>query len=162
MTGDLTQADIRAAAGVNDTMLAIGRILIALIFVSSGIEKFMDLRAAASAIGSKDLPFANVLAVLTAIVEAGGGLLIIVGWQTRLVALLLAIFCAVAAYFFHDFWNQPPGPQHVNNMRLVCAGNRQSHWFGACCQQQFVEFDLAAIAQRQFLAFDIECGNFGF
>ena len=50
------------------------------------------------------------------IVEAGGGLLIIVGWQTRPVALLLAIFCAVAAYFFHDFWNQPPGPQHVNNM----------------------------------------------
>jgi len=116
MTGDLTQADIRAAAGVNDTMLAIGRILIALIFVSSGIEKFMDLGATASAIGSKGLPFANVLAVVTAIVEAGGGLLIIVGWQTRLVALLLAIFCAVAAYFFHDFWNQPPGPQHVNNM----------------------------------------------
>jgi len=65
MTGDLTQADIRAAAGVNDTMLAIGRILIALIFVSSGIEKFMDLGATASAIGSKGLPFANVLTVLT-------------------------------------------------------------------------------------------------
>ena len=116
MTADPTQADIRAAAGVNDTMLAIGRVLIALIFVSSGIEKFMDLGETASAIGSKGLPFANVLAVLTAILEAGGGLLIIVGWQTRLVALLLAIFCAVSAYFFHDFWNQPPGPQHVNNM----------------------------------------------
>ena len=80
MTADPTQADIRAAAGVNDTMLAIGRILIALIFVSSGIEKFMDLGETASAIGSKGLPFANVLAVLTAILEAGGGLLIIVGW----------------------------------------------------------------------------------
>jgi putative oxidoreductase len=116
MTADPTQADIRAAAGVNDTLLAIGRIVIAIIFVGSGIEKFMDLGATVSAIGSKGLPFANVLAVLTAIVEAGGGLLIIVGWQTRLVALLLAAFCAVAAYFFHDFWNQPPGPQHVNNM----------------------------------------------
>src|SRR5262249_28411852 len=116
MTSDPTQADIRAAAGVNDAILAIGRILIALIFVSSGIEKFMDLGATASAIGSKGLPSANVLAVLTAIVEAGGGLLIIVGWQPRLVALLLAIFCAVAAYFFHDFWHQPPGPQHTNNM----------------------------------------------
>ena len=42
--------------------------------------------------------------------------MIIVGWQTRLVALLLAIFCAVAAYFFHDFWHQPPGPQHTNNV----------------------------------------------
>jgi putative oxidoreductase len=116
MTGDLMHADIRAAAGVNDAILAIGRILIAIIFVSSGVEKFMDLGATTSAIASKSLPYANVLAVLTAIVEAGGGLLIIFGWQTRLAALALAIFCAVAAYFFHDFWNQLPGPQHVNNM----------------------------------------------
>src|SRR5215475_4180795 len=113
MTGDPTQADIRAAAGVNDAMLGIGRVLIAVIFVSSGVEKFMDLGATASAVGSKGLPFANVLAVLTALLEAGGGLLIIVGWQTRLVALLLAIFCAVAAYLFHDFWHHPSGPQHV-------------------------------------------------
>jgi putative oxidoreductase len=101
---------------VNDTILAIGRVLIALIFVSSGVEKFMDLGVTASAISSKGLPFANVLAVLTAVLEAGGELLIIIGWQTRLVALLLAIFCAVAAYFFHDFWHQPLAPQHVNNM----------------------------------------------
>lgn len=114
--GDLTRADIRAAAGVNDAMLAIGRILIAIIFVSSGIEKFMDLGATASAIGSKGLPYANVLAAGTAAVEAGGGLLIILGWQTRLAALALAIFSALAAYYFHDFWNQSDGPQHVNNM----------------------------------------------
>ena len=114
--GDITQADIRAAAAVNDAMLAIGRILIAIIFVSSGIEKFMDLGATASAIGAKGPPYANVLAVLTAIVEAGGGLLIVFGWQTRLAALALAIFSAVAAYYFHDFWNQPPGSEHTNNM----------------------------------------------
>jgi putative oxidoreductase len=113
---DLTGADIRAAAGVNDAILAIGRILIAIIFVSSGIEKFMDLGAAASAIWSKGLPYANVLAVLTATVEAGGGLLIIFGWQTRLAALALALFCAVASHYFHDFWNQPAGPEHINNM----------------------------------------------
>ena len=57
--GDVTHADIRAAAGVNDAMLAIGRILIAIIFVTSGIEKFMDLGATASAIGAKDLPYAT-------------------------------------------------------------------------------------------------------
>ncbi|MGC1682794.1 MAG: DoxX family protein [Pseudolabrys sp.] len=55
-------------------------------FVSSGVENFMDLGATTSAIASKSLPYANVLAVLTAIVEAGGGLLIIFGWQTRLAA----------------------------------------------------------------------------
>ena len=73
VSGIPAPADIRAAAGVNDAILAIGRILIALIFVSSGIEKFMGLGAAASAIGSKGLPYPNILAVLTAILETGGG-----------------------------------------------------------------------------------------
>jgi putative oxidoreductase len=116
VSGNPAHADFRAAAGVNDAILAIGRILIALIFVSSGIEKFMDLGATAFAIGSKSLPYPNVLAVLTAIVEMGGGLLIIFGWQTRLAALALAIFSAVAAYYFHDFWHLPAGEQHANNL----------------------------------------------
>lgn len=108
--------DVRAAAGVNDTLLAIGRVVIAIMFVLSGVEKVMDLNATAAAIGGKNLPMPYVLAVLTAILELGGGLLIIVGWQTRIVALALAIFTAVAAYFFHDFWHYPEGPQYTNNM----------------------------------------------
>ena len=115
VSGSSVRADIRAAACVNDAILAIGRILLALIFISSGMEKFMDLGATASAIGSKGLPYPNILAVLTAILEAGGGLLIIVGWQTRIAALALVIFSAIAAYYFHDFWNQT-GAQHTNNM----------------------------------------------
>jgi putative oxidoreductase len=112
----VADSDIRAAAGVNDAMLAIGRVVIAIMFVMSGLEKFMDLGATAAMIGSKNLPMPYVLAVLTACLELGGGLLIIVGWQTRIFALLLAVFTAAAAYFFHDFWHLPPGPEHTNNM----------------------------------------------
>jgi putative oxidoreductase len=115
-TGDSTRTDVRAAAGVNDALLAIGRILIAIIFVSSGIEKFMDLGQTASALASKNLPYPDVLAALTATLELAGGLLIILGWQTRIFALALAAFSAVAAYFFHDFWNLPAEPQHTDMM----------------------------------------------
>jgi putative oxidoreductase len=111
-----THPDTRSAAGVNDAMLAVGRFLLAIIFVMSGLEKVMDLGATAAAIGGKGLPMPNVLAVATAILELGGGLLVIVGWQTRLASLALAIFCAVAAYFFHDFWHYPQGAEHTNNM----------------------------------------------
>jgi len=114
--GDSTRMNVRAAAGVNDAMLAIGRVLIAIIFVSSGIEKFMDLGATAAALASKNLPFPAVLAALTATLELVGGLLIIVGWQTRIFALALAAFSAAAAYFFHDFWNRPAGPEHTDMM----------------------------------------------
>jgi putative oxidoreductase len=108
--------NVRAAAGVNDAMLAVGRILMAIIFVMSGLEKVMDLTGTAAAIGGKGLPYPDVLAIVTAVLELGGGLLIIVGWQTRLIALALAIFSAVAAYFFHDFWHYPPGVENTNNM----------------------------------------------
>jgi putative oxidoreductase len=108
--------DVRAAAGVNDAMLAIGRVVIAILFVMSGVEKVMDLPGTAAAIGGKGLPMPNVLAVATAVLELGGGLLVVVGWQARIVALALAIFCLVAGYFFHDFWHYPEGAQYTNNM----------------------------------------------
>jgi len=108
--------DVRAAAGVNDAFIAVGRVLLAIIFISSGLEKFMGLSDTAAAIASKNLPMPNVLAIVTAAVELGGGLLIVVGWQTRIAALALALFTAVAAYFFHDFWHNPPGAEHTDNM----------------------------------------------
>ena len=111
-----TDQDIRAAAGVNDAFLLVGRILIALIYLSSGAEKFMDLAGTTSAIASKGLPVPNILAMATATLELAGGLLIILGWQTRLFAIALAAFTAVAAYFFHDFWHSAPGAEYTNNM----------------------------------------------
>ena len=97
---EVAVSDVRAAAGVNDAMLAVGRVLIAILFVMSGLEKVMDIPGTAAAIGGKGLPMPDALAVATVVVELGGGLLIIVGWQTRIVALVLALFTAVAAYFF--------------------------------------------------------------
>ena len=114
-TVNAPHTDVRAAAGVNDALLTIGRVLIALIFISSGIEKFMDLGATASEIASK-LSYPDVFAVLTATLESVGGLLIVFGWQTRIAALALALFTAAAAYFFHDYWNFPAGAQHTNMM----------------------------------------------
>lgn len=76
----------------------------------------MDLAGTTTAIASKGLPAPNILAIATAALELGGGALVIIGWQTRLVALALAVFTAVAAYLFHDFWHYPPGGEHTNNL----------------------------------------------
>ncbi len=97
-----------------DTALLIGRIALVVMYIMSGSQKFMDLTSVAAMIGSKGLPMPMILATLTAITEVAGGILIAVGLQTRLVAAGLLIFTATATYFFHDFWNQPPG--QTNNM----------------------------------------------
>jgi putative oxidoreductase len=109
-------ADVRTMAGVNDALLAVGRVFIAVIFVISGAEKFMDLTSIAGEIGSKGLPVPQVLAVISATVELGGGFLVIVGWQTRWAALALAVFTLIAAYFFHDFWHMSQGMERMDAM----------------------------------------------
>jgi putative oxidoreductase len=104
-------ADLRAMAGVSDALLAVGRVFIAVMFILSGAQKFMDITSVASELGSKGFPMPQLFAVATATLELGGGLLVIVGWQTRWVALALAAFVLAAAYFFHDFWHMPQGAE---------------------------------------------------
>src|SRR5262249_31244147 len=139
------------AAGVNDGFILIGRILIAIIFIMSGFEKFMDLAGTAATIGSKNLPLPYVAAVVTAIVELGGGVLVVIGWQTRIVSLLLALFTAAAAYFFHDFWHET-GDEATNNMvhflknvsivggflMLAGAGAGRFSFDGACIRPEYL------------------------
>lgn len=109
------ETDVRAMAGVSDSLLAVARIVFAVMFIFSGAEKFMDIGGTAAAIASKNLPMPQVLAFATAGLELGGGLLIALGWQTRIVALALGLFTLVAAYYFHDFWNMQ-GAARADNM----------------------------------------------
>jgi putative oxidoreductase len=85
--------------------VAVGRVLLAVVFIVSGATKFGDLAATAKQIAGKGLPMPMVLAGTAAAVELIGGLLVALGWYTRLAALALLVFTAVAGVLFHDFWN---------------------------------------------------------
>ena len=74
--------DVRATAGVNDLSWRPGDLL-AVVFVSSGLDKFMGFAATTAAIASTNLPMPHVLAIDTAAVELGGGLLIMIARQMR-------------------------------------------------------------------------------
>lgn len=77
-----------------------GRILLALIFVIAGIGKFNDPAGTTAYMGSVGLP--AILLWPTILLEVLGGIAIIVGFQTRLVAYLLAGFTLLAAALFHN------------------------------------------------------------
>jgi putative oxidoreductase len=76
-----------------------GRILLALIFVISGAGKIADPAGSAGYMQAMGVP--AILLWPTIALELLGGLAIIVGFQTRLVAYLLAAFSLVAAAIFH-------------------------------------------------------------
>jgi len=87
---------------MNSLVLLIARILLSFIFIMSGVQKFGDIAGTAGYITSVGLPAGTVLAWLAAIFETLGGIAILVGFMTRPLAWLFAIFCAFLAFMFHS------------------------------------------------------------
>lgn len=101
----------------NDVVLLIGRILLSIIFILSGIFKFADIAGTAGYIGAFGFPAATLLAWLAAIFEVVVGLAILVGFQTRIASWLLVLFCLFTAFVFHSGpINMPDFPEAANAM----------------------------------------------
>lgn len=80
----------------------IGRVLLAAIFLISGLGKLAAPAATAGYIASIGLPFAGLGVALAIALEVGGALLLIFGWQTRVVTLALAVFSIATGVLFHN------------------------------------------------------------
>ena len=78
----------------------IGRIFLALIFVFSGIGKIGQYAGTQAYMESAGVPGFLLPAVIA--LEILGGLAIILGWQTRLAAFLLAGFSLLSGILFHS------------------------------------------------------------
>lgn len=110
---------------------AVGRVLMALIYLFSGIAKILAPSATQAYIASEGLP-APLLAYLIAIViEVGGGILLVIGFRTRIVAGIMATFTIAAALgFHHDFSNQDQLMHFLKNICMT-GGLLQVVAFGA-------------------------------
>ena len=95
------------ARGSDAILTLLGRILIAALFVPAGFAKIGGFAGTAGYIASVGLPLPQVGAAIAVIVELGLGLLLLAGWRTRWVSLVLAAFTVVAAVFFHNYWAAP-------------------------------------------------------
>ena len=76
-----------------------GRILLAIIFLVAGIQKIGGYAGTQAYMESMGVP--GMLLPLVIALEIGGAVAILVGWRTRLAALLLAGFSVLAAAVFH-------------------------------------------------------------
>ena len=78
----------------------IGRVLISLIFVMSGLNKIGNYTNTAGWMDAMGVP--SGLLPIVIVLEVLGGLAVILGWQTRVASFLLAGFCLLSAVIFHN------------------------------------------------------------
>lgn len=100
-----------------------GRILLSLMFITAGYPKLIDPAGTAGMIAGAGLPAATALAYLAGLFELVAGLFILVGFQTRISALLLAAFCVFTALVFHNgAINVPDFPEGANGLLTMFNG----------------------------------------
>lgn len=93
----------------------IGRVLMAMIFLKSGLGKITGFAGTAGFMASKGMPFAEVLLVGAIVFELAGAIMLIVGWRAHWGALLLIVFMIPATLMFHNFW-AADAAQYSNQM----------------------------------------------
>jgi putative oxidoreductase len=104
---------------MQNQMVLAARILMSILFLLSGFSKIKGFEQTIGYIASKDLPLPAAGAVMAIIVEVGGGIALIAGYHTRLVALVMAAFTVAAAFFFHNFWALPPAEVFANQVGFL-------------------------------------------
>ena len=96
----------------------IGRILISALFLLNGIFKISNYDGTIGWMESFGMP--GILLIPAIILEIAGPVLIVVGYQTRIAAELLSIFCLETAFIFHnDFANQMQLTSFLKNIALA-------------------------------------------
>lgn len=84
---------------VNTIFSTLARVLVAYIFIIAGYGKISDYAATAGYMEAMGVP--SALLPLTILVELGGGLALLLGFQTRFAAFGLAVFSLITAFIFH-------------------------------------------------------------
>lgn len=98
----------------------LGRVLLAVLFLLAGFGKLTNPEGTIGYISSAGLPLPQVGYAIALAAEIGGGLLILVGYQTRLVAPLMAIFTIATAVFFHNnFGDQTQMTMFLKNLAIA-------------------------------------------
>ena len=96
----------------------LARILISALFLINGIFKITNYDGASDWMEGYGVP--GVLLIPAIILEILGPILIIIGYQTKITAALLSLFCLATAVIFHnDFSNQMQLTSFLKNIALA-------------------------------------------
>ncbi|MFU0503479.1 DoxX family protein [Pseudaminobacter sp. NGMCC 1.201702] len=106
-TNSATAIAKSGAVANSSAVILIGRVLLSSLFILAGYAKLTGIAGTAGWFASIGLPLPTLVAVGVGLLELFGGLAILVGFQTRIAAIALAIFTLAATAIAHlDFSDQ--------------------------------------------------------
>jgi len=114
-----------------NTLSFVGRLLLATIFLLSGVGKVLAAQGTVAYIASVGLPLPHVSYFGAVLVELGGGLLLAVGYHARIAAAALAVFSVVTALIFHNALGDQNQLFHFLKDLAIAGGLLQVAAFGA-------------------------------
>lgn len=89
-------------SATNNGLLVLVRILLSFLFITAGFGKLADPAGTAGMISGAGFPAATALAYLAGLYELVAGLFILVGFQTKITAWSVALFCVFTGLVFHS------------------------------------------------------------
>lgn len=114
-----------------DALALVGRIGLSAIFLLSGISKITAPATMIGYISSVGLPFPTLALAGAIAVEVGGGIALILGYRTRIVAAILALFSIATALAFHNALGDQNQFIHFFKNIAMAGGLAQVAAFGA-------------------------------
>jgi putative oxidoreductase len=96
----------------------LGRVLMSVIFLRGGYGKLMAPTATMAMFTHYHLPVVGAAYAVAVVVELVGGALILLGWKTRIVAPVMAVWCIATALVAH--WHPDDSMQMINFMKNLC------------------------------------------
>ena len=109
----------------------LGRILIGLPFMMSGLGKLAAYGPTVGMIAAAGLPLPPLAYLGSVIVELGGGLLLVLGYRVKPVAAIVALFTLAAAVLFHNNLADQNTLFHFLKNIIMVGGLLQIVHFGA-------------------------------
>jgi putative oxidoreductase len=99
-----------------------GRVLLAAIFLMSGVNKLQTTEATVAYMENEGMIAASTLIWGAILFEILGAVSVMIGWQARVGAGMLIVFLLIATPIFHDFWVKDPAeyqPQMIMFLKNV-------------------------------------------
>ena len=85
----------------NDLLALVGRVFMALLFVISGFGKLTAAAGTKAYFAKIGVPVPDIAYIVAVAVELGVGILFLVGFKTRIMATVLAVFTVATAVLGH-------------------------------------------------------------